>query len=293
MLRFRYDTSGKWFKGNTHLHTKASDGGKTSSEAAELYATANYDFLCRADHWVASDVAKEGEAAPVLWIDGIELNGPDHSGAQYHIVCLGRFEGLSAGDGLIGTLEKVRAQGGLTILAHPHWMHNSIDDALRHGFEGVEVYNHVCHWLNGKGDGVFHWDAMLTESVNTLGFAVDDAHLRDEHPGWNGGWIVVNAPACDTEMILAAVRAGNFYSSRGPEFHRIELFGNQLTLHTSPVRFVRLIGPGWMGQRLGSFDGDMRTETVFDLPKDWQYYRVEIEDECGKVAWTNSLFRQE
>ncbi len=29
MGSFRYDTSGSWFKGNTHIHTPASDGGKT------------------------------------------------------------------------------------------------------------------------------------------------------------------------------------------------------------------------------------------------------------------------
>jgi len=52
---FRYDTSGQWYKGNVHVHSTASDGGKTLAEMAEMYASAGYDFLCRTDHWVASD----------------------------------------------------------------------------------------------------------------------------------------------------------------------------------------------------------------------------------------------
>ena len=61
-----------------------------------------------------------------------------------------------------------------------------MEDPLRHGFDGVEIYNHVCRWLNGKGHGLCYWDAMLQHQPNLLGFAVDDAHLRPEHPGWNG-----------------------------------------------------------------------------------------------------------
>ena len=60
MPAFRYDTSGAWFKGNAHIHSTASDGGKTFPELAQMYAGEGYDFLARTDHWVASDV----EAAP-------------------------------------------------------------------------------------------------------------------------------------------------------------------------------------------------------------------------------------
>ena len=42
---FRYNTSGDWFKGNTHIHSTASDGGKTIPEIAALYVTAQYDFI--------------------------------------------------------------------------------------------------------------------------------------------------------------------------------------------------------------------------------------------------------
>ena len=35
--RFRYDVSGRWLKGNTHIHTTASDGGKSLAELTALF----------------------------------------------------------------------------------------------------------------------------------------------------------------------------------------------------------------------------------------------------------------
>ncbi|MFH1732416.1 MAG: CehA/McbA family metallohydrolase [Planctomycetota bacterium] len=306
MRQFRYDTSGRWFKGNTHIHSTFSDGGKTPDELAEMYAAAGYDFLCRTDHGVASDVAAEDGSPPLLWIDGIEINGADGSGGDYHVICLGKFVELPAEAGIVEQMRAAREQDGIIILAHPRWCGNSQADALRHGFDGLEIYNHVCQWLNGKGDGFVHWDMMLANDPGTLGLAVDDAHTRPEHPGWNGGWIVVNAAQCTRDAILTAIRAGNFYASTGPEFASIEMSvsvetndeGEEIervsvTVRTSPVAFIRLVGPGSRGNRVGSFEGETVTEATFEVPAKWPLARVEIEDASGKRAWTNPLFAAE
>jgi len=290
MSAFRYDTTGRWYKGNTHVHTTASDGGKTAAELSRLYADAGYRFLVRADHWVASDAAADGEQAPLLWLDGIELDGADNVGAYFHVACLGRFEGISRSLGFVAALEAARAQGGLLILAHPCWTGNSVDDALRWGFHGVEIYNHVAQWFNGKGESLCHWNAMLGRAPGMLGLAVDDAHVSADHPGWNGGWIVVNARECSPQAILAAIRAGNFYSSCGPEMHGIEWDGRRLRVTCSPVQFARLVGPGMWGLRLGRFDEARLTEFEFDVPRDWPYVYLEVEDAERRRAWTNTLF---
>lgn len=212
-MKLRYDTSGRWFKGNTHIHSTASDGGKTFAELAGMYAGAGYDFLFRTDHWVASDTSKDAESYPLLWIDGIELDGHDDSGAYFHVVCLGRVADIDRSAGFEAGLKSVREQGALTVLAHPHWSGNALEDCLRWKLDGVEIYNHVCHWLNGKSGGRVHWDAALMQNPQALAFAVDDAHLRPEHPGWNGGWVTVNAAECTSDAILQSIRQGNYYSS--------------------------------------------------------------------------------
>ena len=289
-MKWRYNTSGTWYKGNTHIHSTASDGGKTLGELATMYAEAGYSFLFRTDHWVTSDASSDPAQYPLLWLDGIELDGRDYTGAGYHVVCLGRVAGVRSEDGIEAAMQSARSQGALTILAHPHWCGNSLADCLRWPFDGVEIYNHVCHWLNGKGAGMVHWDAALMRDPSTLGFAVDDSHLRAEHPGWNGGWIMVNSSECTPKSIMDAIRNAHYYSSCGPEFHSIVLDGDYMQVETSPVSFARLVGPGANGQRMGSFDGDVFETVRFPIPDDWRYMYLEIEDQNGRRAWTNTLF---
>lgn len=290
MSKFRYSMTGSWWKGNTHIHSTASDGGESFFELAERYRGAGYDFLFRTDHWTASDARSDTTPYPLLWLDGIELDGVDSTGAELHVVGLGSFRNIQRGMGLQRGMEAVRAQGGLLILAHPQWLGINFEDALRWRLDGVEVYNHVCRWLNGKGDGGAYWNAMLARDPNTLAFAADDAHLVPPDSGWNGGWVMVNAPECAPEAILTALHAGNFYSTCGPLIESIEYDGNRVSVRCSPVQFARLVGPRWQGDRVGSFDGTLLTQAVFNVPQEWQYAYFEIEDAQGKRAWSNPLF---
>ena len=290
-MRFRYIPPTHWFKGNTHIHTTLSDGGKTPSEVADLYTSAGYSFIFSTDHFVASDVAHDRPPAKLLWMDGVELDG-EVEGRTIHVVCLGRFEGITPQMGLTQAVEAARAQGGLLILAHPFWSGNSFADTQRWPFDGVEIYNHVCQWLNGKGDGRAYWNYMLsqTASAGVLAFATDDAHLRPEHPGWNGGWIMVNAPELSPGAITSAIRRGNFYASCGPEFHDLSFDGEAIHFTCSPVQFVRMVGPAYQGVRLGSFDGELITSGEIVVPSGWSYCYLEIEDDRGRRAWSNPLF---
>jgi hypothetical protein len=159
----------------------------------------------------------------------------------------------------------------------------------------VEAYNHVCDWLNGKGWGLVHWEAMLEAESGIPGFAVDDAHLKPEHPGWNGGWVMVWAAALSPEALRLSLRRGRFYSTQGPLFHEIAFDGRELHCRTSEVQFARLVGPRSHGRRVGSFDGRMLREFSFPLEavlrtEGFTHARIEVQDDRGRRAWTNTLF---
>jgi hypothetical protein len=130
---------------------------------------------------------------------------------------------------------------------------------------------------------------MLSQHPGTLAIAADDAHIRPEHPGWNGGWVMVQAPDLTPDAIMPSLRAGRYYSTTGPSFLDITQEGDQVTIHTSPVQFVRLVGSGSRGLRLGGFDGSLITEASFTIPEDWPYAYLDIEDASGHRAWTNTL----
>jgi len=191
MIKPRYNIKGKWFKGNVHIHSTASDGGKNFSQLAELYSSLGYDFLYRTDHWVLSDVQSDNTNYPLLWLDGVEIHGKDNKNSEYHVLCLGAISDISKEKSFGDILKAIFKQNAIVILAHPYWMGNTFEDALRYKFDGVEKYNFVTVWLNGKSDSSVFWDMMLENNPNTLSFAVDDAHITSEHPGYNGGWIYV------------------------------------------------------------------------------------------------------
>ena len=289
MTGFRYDTSGNWYKGNTHIHTTASDGGMSEVDVAKRYADVGYDFIYLTDHWAASDVASLPGPMPLLLMDGMEIHGSDTEGGSYHVVCLGSCTGITEEMGFVPAMAAARERGVKLILAHPLWCGNTMDEARRWDFDGVEVYNHVVRWMNGKSDGSAYWHDMLRCNPGTLGFAVDDSHNRPEHPTWNGGWVMVNVPELTREAVSDAIRTGNFYSSCGPEFHAIESDGERVHVRTSPVPFIRLVGPGSSGQRAGRPGEPPITEATFTIPDEWSCAYLELEDDQGRRAWTNPL----
>ena len=94
-------------------------------------------------------------------------------------------------------------------------------------------------------------------------------------------------------MILFVFRRGAWSAGRsgiGPEFLAITSDRASVTVECSPVQFIRLVGPASRGARVGSFDGQQFDGATFEIPSDWSYAYVEIEDECGRRAWTNTLF---
>ena len=105
MKTFRYNTNEKWFKGNTHLHSLCSDGTKSFTELSELYFAKGYDFLFRTDHWVCSDTTEDDETYPLLWMDGIELDGTDEAGSDYHVACIGKVNNIVKSNGFQSALE--------------------------------------------------------------------------------------------------------------------------------------------------------------------------------------------
>jgi hypothetical protein len=283
----RYNTAGPWFKGNTHIHTTYSDGARDYRQVAELYASRGYDFIFVTDHNHVADI-EDRSGLPLLALNGIEVDGKDRTGAWFHVVGLG-YRGNDAPDGAIeDQVRGLRRGEAVVILAHPHWSGNTEQDALRHGFDGVEVYNHICHYLNGKSWGGYHWDRMLRHDPRALGLGVDDAHLHEGQP-WDGACVYVAAPALDKESILAAIRAGDFYSSQGPRFTSIHVEPDRIRVGTTPVVAIRLVDDTPWGDRVFPGDGKTVTQGEFKVDREHAYLRVEIEDAQGKRAWTNAL----
>lgn len=290
-IRYRYDTSGRWYKGSIHLHTVGSDGHLTLDELVQKYSEAKFDFIAITDHWCLPELNGSSDPSPLLVINGVELDGFDNLGAYYHVLAIGISlkPPLLTGN-FVKILRSAYAQGAVLIWAHPHWTGNSLREGMRHKFHGLEIYNHSSQCENGSGYALSHWDGMLNHNPDFLGFATDDSHFIPDQPYWKGGWIMVNAEGCTEEVILESIRQGNFYATQGPEFKTIEYGEGTVTVETSLATYVRLIGPRRTGKWIHALGKEPVTRAEFELPRDWPYARLEIEDAGGKRAWSNPLW---
>ncbi len=283
----RCNADGPWFKGNAHIHTTFSDGGKDYRTVATMYAERGYDFVFITDHGRVADIEGQPDL-PLLALNGVEIDGVDGTGAWFHALGLGYSGSLLNGVSFDQQFTHLQQAGAIVVLAHPCWSGNSVADSLRHAFDGVEAYNHICNYLNGKSLSTYHWDRMLAEDPRTLAFSVDDAHLNGNEP-WDGGWIMVSAPALNRDSILNSIQAGSFYSTQGPLFKSIHVEQGRISVRTSPVSMIRLVDNTAWGDRVFAGTGKTVTEGEFAVTGRHAYLRVEIEDEHGRLAWTNAL----
>ena len=84
-MYLRYNTTGIWLKGNAHIHSTASDGGKTFSELAELYSAAGYDFLFR----YVKEFIYDGKSVTGEWQEqGIVLHGLNYQITRIYYLSL-------------------------------------------------------------------------------------------------------------------------------------------------------------------------------------------------------------
>jgi hypothetical protein len=113
-LRYRYATSGQWYKGSLHLHTNRSDGHLSVAELVKKYAAEKFDFIAVTDHWQLPEFNGDRKTLPLLVIEGIELDGFDNAGVYFHVLALGASLKLpTATHNFVKVMQAARSQGAL------------------------------------------------------------------------------------------------------------------------------------------------------------------------------------
>ena len=139
-------------------------------------------------------------------------------------------------------LHTARQLGGLAQLNHPQW-HWGMSAELLAQLAGrgallVEIANaQFARWNAGAPpypsmDEL--WDAALATGVTLWGVASDDAHSYDgagPYPA-GGGWVMVQAER-EPAAILAALAAGQFYSSTGVALSHAGPVGEDLVVEVA------------------------------------------------------------
>lgn len=295
-MKHRYEGFAEWTlrRGNLHVHSTRSDGGRTPEELVQLYRDANYDFLAFTDHQVFSN-ASSLSSRTFLCLDGIEIHGQAADGTGAHAIAISPDKAIEPSPDFNTALDRSVSAGAFIALAHPHWCGNSFDLLDDPRFDAVEIYNEVCEDICAKGSSVSYWDWALGRGRTVLGVAVDDAHLGGPYQRYARAWVMVKAQRLERAEIVSSLRSGQFYASTGPQFLDIRCEGGTLHVRTSPVRSICAVGRNGKGRQDRSQPTDqLISEARVDI-SDWNiadpqdYLRLEIEDEHGRRAWTNPL----
>ena len=298
-----FKAPGRFWRGNLHTHSNLSDGALAPSAVTEAYQSAGYDFICLSDHFVKKFAFPVADTQTLrnnrfTTILGAELHAPVTSaGELWHILANGLpLDFAPPTEGETGPALALRAKeaGAFITIAHPSWSRYTIEDgrALLSSAHAVEIYNHGCAIENDLGDGWYLHDQLLNEGHPLNAIATDDAHFKTRDHF--GGWVNVKAESLNPDNLLAALKAGHFYSSQGPEFHEIAMNGKHISITCSPVDCITVVcGTSRScvryAQGITSAEFDLATlETGWLLEKPSPWFRVTAIDAAGKKAWSNA-----
>ncbi len=281
---------GTWYKGNLHTHTSpASDCAEMSlEEALDAHADEGYDFLCISDHNVLTTV----EDARMILLPGTEWNSPN-----------GEHTGIIAADSAMvekaleisdqrELLDCLSDENALAILNHPNWghvPHYSREHMDGCGpYDGVEIINMVVKRLPGNALATDKWDHVLTGGRRVLGLAGEDSH----NPSDIGhAWLSVRTAEKTPEGILAALRAGSFYSSTGVTITGIRREDNLITVDTRDAEELQALcdyGTVLQAETGTSITVDvLRPALAYAKPT---YVRFEAFGPGSSMAWTQPFF---
>jgi hypothetical protein len=293
---------GKFWRGNLHTHSTRSDGVLKPEEVCRRYRDEGYDFLALTDHFIGAYGYPIVDTVPFrkpgfTTILGAELHsGPMANGELWHILAVGLpsdfapphapdfgvHEGMESGASIA---RRAVDAGAFVAIAHPQWSGLTLADAR--GIEAahaVEVYNHGCWAGCDRPDGFAINDLLLTEGRRLTLCATDDAHFHE--PDHFGGWVMVKAEENDPDALLAALKAGAYYSSQGPEIRRVEITDSSVVVECSPAVSVIIQGSG-TGARAAHGHSMTRAEVRRDRLRNSPWIRVTVVDKAGKRAWSN------
>jgi len=295
-----------WYKGDLHIHSKASDGKNSKEEILERLVQCNFNFAALADH----DIYCPGEDRKGLLIIGnseLSTRGGD---------VLGLFaEAKPKSRETQDVINAISSAGGLPVLAHPkigeftdektHWTYSS-ERLIKElsGYIGIEIYTHNV--ASGFQTAIDRLDAVWTYgSRNNLkpsiwGFSGSDAHSIEKILPDVG--IMAAAKELTTTAIYEAICKGKFYSIAGStaRFKEISAENEILTLVVEDAKVLYLFGTPQKNisgnRRLLDIvwaDRKSHIKHSYRIKGTEGYIRAEAMDKCGNYAYINPLLLNE
>jgi hypothetical protein len=296
-----FSRPGRFWRGNLHTHSTLSDGRRSPEEVCRFYEAAGYDFLSLTEHfqeqygWPMADT-RPFRSQRFTTIIGAELHPAQDRmelGEPWHILAVGLpldFAPSPLEETGPELARRALEAGAFVVVAHPQWHTATERDVAALGpIHAIEIYNASCADDNDTADSAYMLDVFLARGRRLTACATDDAHFIPNSRDREAGWVMVKSETLDPDALLAALKAGDFYSSTGPVIHDLIVEpGKRLWLRCSPANRIFLMG---RPARYAVAAEQGVTEAEFDL-SEWRspYARLLVRDAEGQRAWTNPVW---
>lgn len=211
-----------------HIHSNFSDGRHTIREIVDFYGRAGFDCIAITDHWCdrgsilgmgarilertltpesfpvyLETIREEGERALRIYglqvLPGVEVTRNHFSNSRSaHYIGIGIRAPVDPDLSIEDGLRALRAQGALTVAAHP-LSNGKFEKQTRHLWDRREELRHLFDaWEVGSGE---HWFPEVAESGLPM-IASTDLHRFSQMSGWK---TLVNS-GLHPEAILDGIR---------------------------------------------------------------------------------------
>ena len=204
----------------------------------------------------------------------------------------GHYDRVYTAEGINEIIRIANSEGFLVSYNHPTWSLETAVDYLNYeGMYAVEVYNNSC-MRRGQHDDEAAFEALLRAGKKVFCFASDDNHNADpfesQHCDSFGGWSMINSDSLDYTSIMNALENGDFYASTGAEIYSITEDNGVVSVKCSPAKKITLLTRTRRAVGVIAPDGETVCEAEFKLAEDDVFFRIRVEDELGKKAWSQA-----
>ena len=300
-----FTSAGKFYRGNLHTHSTQSDGVLDPEEVCRRYQAEGYDFIALTDHFIGlfnypitETTACRNEGFTTILAAELHT-GAMQNGQLWHLLAAGLpcdfsppdapdFKPVKGSESAASIAQRARDAGAFVAIAHPHWSRMTEADARSiTAAHAVEIYTHGCAVDNDRGESLMVLDYLLNQGRHLNLIATDDSHFRN--PDHFGGWVMVKATKNTPEALLEALKAGQFFSSQGPEIRDIRLSKGAIEVDCTASVTIVVQGRGSATATLHGVSmttGRLPLDRLADTP----WLRVTVIDRAGKRAWSNPVW---
>ncbi len=324
------DKSKNFYKGNMHCHSTLSDGTLTPRELKAAYKSAGYSFLAITDHECVNNNSylddedfititsaeyaikqfPEQSTLKNLNMKVCHLNLYAKEQDNDKTVCYNStydhftkgeyrkkfqetpdYDRVYGAKGINDIIKTANENGFFVCYNHPRWsLENYGDYSDYEGLWGVEIYNHAVHSSGLYDYDINVFDDFLRDGKRIFASCGDDNHNVNAQ---FGGFVMVNTGSLSYRSIIDALLSGNFYASHGPEIFGLYTEDNKVYIQCSDAKRITLSTMGRRSKSITAPDGEFLNEAEFEFFEADEYFRLDVIDEHGRRANTQSYFINE